>query len=536
MLFFILGAGFLIKPGSLFIEKVFYGFFYFYLLIFFSTLFQINLNLTIFIIFAGLIFLFIYRGKKNQLSIDFFKRRIPRFFFIVPVVCFIFIFAGTYFSFSDSMYHYSRINKILAENYFINFSPFYGPQFFDLRYAYGFTSPFFGIFSRLLTFFNIEKGEAVDIIYNSTHIFLYILSVFSIYGLSKKIYGKKTAGLSIFVFSLIFIFIKSYSYHGYGFSLSSYPMAFMVYLFFYVIFFNSFYKSQKECLMIGFLSAGIHTFYHLLFFPLMLASAFFKKKKKYNFVFYVLGGLPLYLLRFIPANTTENLFFNTSAQINRWNNFNFSGISVPGFLPVVSLIVFFFTYKIYKKRKGVAFLLFFATIVSFIAPEVSSLIQFNSQKFSRIYQLFPVILILSPFLTFIMRKKRFIIILLIIFILFTGISKAYILRENLYTTSNLKELRQVFSQLPEKKKILADVETSMLIASFSDAYTVGVYREYSAPSVDNIKKREEAYAYFLKFRENKFSADYVLIIPTHREFFKGIDYKELGKGFGLLEL
>ncbi|MFA7578447.1 MAG: hypothetical protein WC002_10320 [Candidatus Muiribacteriota bacterium] len=451
-------------------------------------------------------------------------------------------FFSTYYNFSDAAFHYSLINKTILEDRLINHDPFYGSDFYDPRYSYSFIGPLSALLSRLVMVTGLERIDSINIVWDSFHIILFFLANLVLYEVVTIYSGKKTAFNTLFIFFILFVLVRASGYRGYGFSLANYPSAWMVWLFFPVYFL--FYKTSTkiDIIFLSFITGGIHLFYNIFFFPVILLGILTKNKKRRNdyiiksALYTGVTSIFVYVKYFYHSFKTENTFFISSLNIDRWFNFSNAQILIPGFLPVLSIIILFYFRNLFK-RKRIFFIWFgIVTVFAFFAPEISGFLNYNTQKFNRIYQLFPVLFVIPALFTLLWRKYRKYYVYVMLFILIAGTVKTYFFMPE-SGVEHIKPLAKIFSKIPEKSLVLADEEVSMLISSVGLSDVVYVYREYSSPAVSEIELRQGAFYRLLTTGDNYFKADFAVIPPSKREFINNnIDFKDIGGGFCLIEL
>jgi hypothetical protein len=535
-----------ILPGVLILNKPsiplfpIYSTNFYFLNILISNIFNFKLRTTILLMsvqFLIMIVLF-YKNAFKFLKLNFNFKLLNIFLLIILFMCFF----KTYFNFSDSAYHLSFLNKILSNNKFLNSDPFYGENFYDIRYSFSLFIPFLSLFLFSIKNLFINNIEAVKTLWNSTHILIYFLSLVSIYSVSKKEFGKKTAEISLFLFSIFFLFIKSNLYNGFGFSLSNYPFSLSVYVFSFLTIYVLRRKLKKEIFLISFINSGIHIFYwglYLIFFITEIIYTFIKEKrvKLELLLIYLVGGVPVILFKFINNPKILNAFFKDSVLIDRLFNLKYFGIGIPGFLPIISLLCMILCYKIFKKRYYFPIVGILLVLISLISPELSKVIKINSHKFKRIYQVFPVVFLMPPIFIFMKRKFKKTIIVLCILTFISGFYFVYS-KKNISTLNSIPHnVIKIIKNLPNKSLILSDANTSMLIPCFSNNDIVYVHKQFTAPSVNNIKQRANAFDNFLLTGENSFNADYCLIAPNKRKKLNTkLKLLELGGGFCLIKL
>lgn len=530
MVFCFLIPGFFLCKGK--IEYVIlYSCLFYYSNILLINLTKLNIKFLITIIFVEIISFLIFNFKNTKII------KIPKNLYncisFVILISIIMGFFLPYFNFSDAMYHYSFLRKILTEQKFINFSPFYGSEFYDIRYSYSFVIPLYSFFVKLLN--NIfSLNSSIRYVWNSSSIFVYILSVLSWFICIKSYYGKKTAKISIFVFTILFFGISSDLWNGLAFSLSIYPLSFALFIMLPIILYVLKQNNRYLLIILGFVLSGIHIFYALLFlFHIIIYSLI---KKRYFYIFcYILGILPITMLKFYNFNI-QNEFFNNITSISYNYLFKHSMNGVSGYINVILFFVFMIFYKIFKKRKFIFYLYIASIILILITPLFSKIITLNSQKLLRIYQIIPPVLYFSPvFLIFYKRMKKTIIFVFIVFLLITTFNLT--IKSNKSTLKQALAIEKILINADLKGKILCDPSFSMLITSFTSAYAISVLPEYSAPSVKNIYERQKAYDMFLQKGEIIFECDYVLILPEHKIFAEKYKNKiNIGKDFYLIDL
>lgn len=466
------------------------------------------------------------------------------FLCLISFFSFLLIFKEVYFNFSDALYHFSFLRDIIRLDRFSNFDPFYGKDFYDIRYSYSFYIPFLSI--PYITLIKLGKSinQATSIILDSSSIFLYLISSFSVYYASKRYFGIISARISAFLFTVVFLFVKSNQYRGVGFSLSAYPMALCVYFMFPLLFYILKLKEKRNIIFYSFLLSGIHIFYWGLFFIIPLIEFFIKrsKSKLNSLLLYLLSGVPVLILKFYNGMSINNDFFTETLNVNRFQNFLYSGIGIPTLFPLISLLMIMCFFNIYRKRKLFLYLTFFAFFISFFVPEIIRFVKVNPQKLKRIYQLFPVFFIISPALTFFVRKNKKFIRPILIIIFTAGIFHFIFIQQGLSVYSQVPQrIVNGFESMPKESLIVSTPMDSMLIAGLTSCDVVSVPVEYSAPSVDDLKRREDAiYTTILK-GDNEFEADYALI-PIRGEpvlmeaISKRKDMVKIGGSYWLVDL
>ncbi|MFW5781760.1 MAG: hypothetical protein ACOCWO_00555 [Candidatus Muiribacteriaceae bacterium] len=501
---FMAGGLFRVRAASL---RIALGLCVIYVHIFLFNLFSLNIDILLYILIFEFFVLSIYLSE----DLKAFKSADRIFCLIITAFFSVLLFRHCYLNFSDSMYHFSSLRRMVHMNEFFNHSPFFGPEFSDIRYSYSFYVPFQAVNVMMLRMLpgSVEMPSAA--IYSYMHIFLYIISSIAVYDVQKKYFGRFTALITVFFFSVFFSFVRAMDFSGYAFSLSAYPSAFSVYFIFPVLLFIIKEKkiSSAVIFLIGLVAAGTHVFYWTAFL-LISAFSFLYYRDIRKTVFFCLGGLPVVFIKIAGYEGVSNSFFGTAPDFSpfynmfRWGN----GITLP--LSLFALPILGFA-LLRRREPFMTTGLIIVSVTGFLAPFIAQHIIINPHKFQRIYQFSPALFLIGVPLTFLLRKYRKIFLFIVISIFITGCASLFLRAEKNTIYSFDPDIISVFQNFPQNKKVLADPETSMLMSCFSYSWAVSIYPEYASPVVPDIIDRQTAWEDYLRTFDNRFNADYVIV-------------------------